>query len=67
MKTLSFLYWGGEGVPQDYVQAHMWYSLAATLGNETPPDAHDVIARAMSPAQIAEAERMAREWLENHQ
>ncbi len=67
MKTLSFLYWGGEGVARDYVQAHMWYSLAATLGNETPPDAHDVIARAMSPAQIAEAETLAHEWLENHQ
>ena len=66
MKTLSFLYWGGEGVPQDNVQAHMWYSVAATLGNETPQDAHDVIARAMSPAQIAEAERLAHEWLENH-
>jgi len=66
MKTLSFLYWGGEGVARDYVEAYMWYSLAATLGNEATRDARDVIAGAMSPAQIAEAERLAREWLASH-
>jgi len=64
MKTLSFLYWGGEGVARDYVEAYMWYSLAATLGNEPTRAARDVIARAMTPAQIAEAERLAREWRE---
>ena len=66
MKTLSFLYWGGEGVARDYVEAYMWYSLAATLGNEPTRDARDVIAGAMTPAQIAEAERLAREWLASH-
>ena len=60
------MYWGGEGVAQDYVEAYMWYSLAATLGNEPTRDARDVIAGAMSPAQIAEAERLAREWLASH-
>ena len=52
------------GVPRDDVEAYMWYSLAATLGNESTRGARAVIARAMSPAQIAEAERLAREWLE---
>ncbi len=27
--ALGFMYYFGHGVPQDYVQAHMWYSLAA--------------------------------------
>ena len=36
--SLGFLYETGKGVPQDYVQAHMWYNLAAS-------DTQDVIAR----------------------
>ncbi len=31
---LGIMYAGGKGVTQDYVAAHMWFSLAAELGNE---------------------------------
>ncbi len=27
---LGFMYHNGQGVPQDYVQAQMWYNLAAS-------------------------------------
>jgi TPR repeat protein len=56
----------GEGVPQDYVQAHMWYSLAASrLGDTDRPYAVDGRDRApgqMNPTELAEAQRLAREW-----
>ncbi len=57
----------GLGVPQDYVQAHMWYNLAAS---RYPPGEdrdrvvknRDIIAKMMTPAQISEAQKLAREW-----
>ena len=60
------MYFKGQGVPQDYVQAHMWMNLAASRARgsdqKTYADARDALARIMTPAQIAEAQRRAREW-----
>jgi uncharacterized protein len=65
--SLGFLYETGKGVPQDYVQAHMWYNLAASdaqdaVMSETASQMRDLVAAKMTPAQIAEAQKMAREW-----
>jgi TPR repeat protein len=60
---LGLLYEWGEGVPQDYVQAYMWLNLAAS--HERMADAvehRDKVASKMTPAQIAEAQKLAREW-----
>ena len=59
----------GKGVPQDFVQAHKWLSLAAMRfpapdneDREKAVNARDQLAALMTPAQIAEAEQLAREW-----
>ena len=53
----------GKGVPVDVVLAHMWFNLAAEQGNEHARENRDIIAEdRMTPDQIAEAERLAREW-----
>ena len=52
----------GKIVPQDYVQAHMWFNLAASRGHKFAVKDRDEVAAKMTPAQIAEAQRMAREW-----
>ena len=52
----------GEGVPQDYVQAHMWFNLAAANGNVVAIEARNRIAASMTPEQIAEAQKLARKW-----
>ena len=57
----------GRGVPEDYVLAHMWFNLAAAQSEELAVSGRDIVARRMTPAQIAEAQRLAREWLEAHQ
>jgi hypothetical protein len=54
-------------VSQDYVQAHMWFSLAAMLASEKEDregaaKARDLLRPEMSTAQITEAEKLAREW-----
>jgi uncharacterized protein len=60
---LGFMYATGEGVPEDYVAAHMWLNLAAANGNQSAAKGRDTLAaKMMTPAQIAEAQKLAREW-----
>ena len=59
---LGVMYATGQGVAQDDVQAHLWYNLAAAQGNENARKGRDIAAKLMTPAQIAEAQRLAREW-----
>ena len=54
------------GVPEDKVLAYMWYKLAAAQGNEIAQDNKDIIEERMTREQIAEAQRLSREWLEAH-
>ncbi len=66
-RWLGFMYAEGRGVPQDYIQAQMWYSLAAASGGkvedrELAAKNRDEIAAKMTSEQIAEAQRLAREW-----
>ena len=60
--SLGFAYANGEGVPQDYVTAHMWINLAAATGNENAREAREIVAASMTREQIAEAQARAREW-----
>jgi len=52
----------GLAVPQDYVQAHLWFNLAAAQGDESAREGRDIIGLRMTPARIAEAQKLAREW-----
>ena len=60
--NLGVMYDNGNGVAQDYVQAHMWYNLAAEQGVKLAIENRDSAAEEMTPAQIAEAQKLAREW-----
>ena len=60
--NLGFLYANGLGVSQDYVRAHMWSNLSAVQDDETALVYRDLYAQRMTPEQIAEAQRLAREW-----
>ena len=59
---LGLMYARGRGVLQDSIQAHMWYNLSAAQGENRSAAARDALAQRMTPAQIAEAQRLAREW-----
>jgi TonB family protein len=52
----------GQGVEQDAVQAHLWFSLAAAQGFAAAAKARDTVARTMTPEQIAKAQALLREW-----
>jgi hypothetical protein len=64
--NLGVMYGTGEGIPQDYVQAYMWFNLAASRmasgHRQHAVDGRDRAAGQMNPTQIAEAQRLAREW-----
>ncbi len=60
--ALGDAYHIGRGVMQNYIHAHMWFDLAAARGDETAAENRDIVARRMTPAQIAEAQRRARAW-----
>ncbi len=60
--NLGLLYTRGKGVTHDIVQAHMWYTLAAASGDRSAGALRDALAKKMTPAQIAEAQKLAREW-----
>jgi len=66
---LGVMYAKGQGVSQDYVEACKWFDLAAArfaasdamLRDEAVSNRQG-IAAGMTPTQIAEAQRLAREW-----
>ena len=65
--NLGLMYRQGWGVTQDYVQAHLWFNLAAaglSPGEDRNKAAsnRDQIETLMTPTQVAEAQRLAREW-----
>jgi len=60
--NLGNLYVEGQGVPQDFVQAHMWFNLAGSAGSKKAMKSRDILAKKMTPVQIAEAQKLAREW-----
>ena len=64
--NLGFMYSRGEGVPEDLVYAYMWCNLSAAQGNEIAQENKDIIERQLTREQIAEAQRLSREWIETH-
>jgi len=63
---LGFMYDNGDGVPQNFMLAYMWYNLAAAQGNEDAQGNKDIAESRMTREQIAEGQRLSREWLEAH-
>lgn len=60
--NLGLLYIRGAGVPQDDVEAYKWLTLAHEGGREDALSVRDGMAGDMTPAQLGEARRLARNW-----
>lgn len=60
---LGLIYSTGQGGAVDYVQAHMWFNLAAVRGSESAKECRRELSDLMSKDEIAQAQRSAREWL----
>ena len=62
---LGMMYSTGTEMPTDYVSAHKWFNLAAIRGNAEAIRLRREIATEMTDAEIAQAQRAARDWLKN--
>ena len=64
--NLGIMYATGQGVPQDYIQAHMWFNLAASRSTgalrERAVRVRDSAEDQLTPDALNEAQRLAREW-----
>jgi hypothetical protein len=67
--NLGIMYFAGLGVSKDYALAHMWLSLASSRfpaseqgRREMAGNQRDFAASKMAPDQIAQAQKLAREW-----
>ncbi len=60
---LGMMYSVGRDAPIDLVSAHKWFNLAAVKGNTEAIRLRREVAGQMSDAEIATAQRAARDWL----
>src|SRR4030095_4336591 len=67
MFMIGVCYWAGRGVPEDQVEAYRWLDLAATYAanreKDTAVNARTALERVLTPTQIEEAKKRAREWM----
>lgn len=65
--ALAALYLTGTHFLQDDVLAHVHFNIAASLGDKEAIQFRDKLNAQLSKEQIAEAQKLAREWLDKHQ
>ena len=59
--SLGIVYVGGYGVALDLVRAYGWFDLAAAQGHELAAQGREQAAKRMTPRQVSDARRQARE------
>ena len=64
--NIGVMYYAGQGVTQNYIQAYKWFYIAGNKGYEKGRTNRAIVEKLMTPAQIAEAQKLAREWMEEH-
>ena len=63
---LGAMYEKGKGISKDFVEAYKWFSISGETGNGRMY-IEKLGKRKMTTAQIAEAQKLAQEWVEKHQ
>ena len=64
--NLGAMYYNGRGVPENDVQAYMWWSIAKAQGDVLAADWLDDVKERMIPIMITKAQALAAEWWEKH-
>jgi len=60
--NLGYMNYKGQGVLQNSIEAYKWMTLAAAQGYARAVKWEETLAKKMTPAQLAEAQRLAMEW-----
>ena len=62
--NLGLMYASGGGIPEDYMGAYLWWTVANAYGNEQAGTKLNILKSLMSERDIVEAQRLARDWWE---
>ena len=63
---LGIIYFVGMQVSRNFIEALKWLNIAASLGDDLTPRYSDIVAKRMTPTQIAQVQKSADEWLAAH-
>jgi len=66
MSDLAFMYAESEGMFGNFTMVHKWLNIAAAHGAESSAQQRDRLSPGMTPVQLAEAQKLAREWMKKH-
>jgi TPR repeat protein len=61
--NLGVMYTQGQGVERNLVEAHKWFNIAGGAVNEEGIDLREVVEEQMTPDEISEAMRLAKDWI----
>lgn len=64
--TLGAMYFRGQGVRQDHIEAYKWFRLAEGYGHPRAAIVRDAIKTDLTGDQVAEAETRIRNWIADH-
>ena len=62
--NLGLMYASGGGIPENYMVAYVWWTVANAYGNEQAGTKLNILKSLMSERDIVEARRLARDWWE---
>ena len=64
--NLGAMYYLGQGLPEDDVQAYAWLNIAVAQGEKNIEAAKKIIAESMTREELARAQELAREYWEDY-
>ena len=64
---LGLMYLDGYGVVKNYTESYKWLNIVVAKGFEDAREPRDNLEERMNSDQIAEAQKLAREWMDKHQ
>ena len=53
------MYYGGEGVPENYLAAYVWYSVSAAKGNQIAKNNTEIVKNVLTNEQVAQGQALA--------
>ena len=57
----------GTHVALDYIAAHKWFNIAATLGQTRAVELRETVSALMTPEEVATAQAAARHWFDHEE
>lgn len=67
--SLGAQYESGQGIPQNYIKAYVWYSVSAAQGGdfrELASGARDTVGAKLSPSDLVRAQALAEKCFESN-